>query len=119
MKRLTARREDGKAIYACSLRWEAEDEQVILDRLAELEDKIENKKMIELPAPLGSELWHIEMPSYKDSNGKSWTVCTYKGAKVKKLKYKLSLSNLYMVIDGHYFLTKEEAEAKLKEANKD
>lgn len=46
MERLTARREDGKAIYACSLRWQAENEQTILDRLAELEDKIDSGELI-------------------------------------------------------------------------
>lgn len=85
-----------------------------IQRLAELEDMIDGGQLIKLPAPLGSELWHIEMPSYKDSNGKKWTMCTYKGAKVKKLKDKLSLSNLHMVIDGYYFLSKEEAENKLQ-----
>lgn len=46
-KRFTVRREDGKAMYACSLRWEAEDEQTILERLAELEDKIESGLLID------------------------------------------------------------------------
>ncbi len=45
MKRLTTRREDGKVIYACSLRWKAEDEQTIIDRLAKLEDKIESGEL--------------------------------------------------------------------------
>ncbi len=57
-ERLTTRREDGKAIYACSLRWEAEDEQTILDRLAELEDKIESGKMID--CPYGDKVWVID-----------------------------------------------------------
>lgn len=72
-------------------------------------------EIVELIAPLDSELWEIECPKYKDDKGNIWTSLTYKDAKVVKSKYKLSLSNYGMLLKGHYFLTEKEAEARLKE----
>lgn len=85
----------------------------IVRRLAELEDKIENGTLVELPAPLGSELWTIEYPTHK--RGKETViVLSAKNATVVRNKYPLSFSNLDM-IGKHYFLTREEAEKRLEE----
>lgn len=85
-------------------------------RLAELEDKIENGTLVELPAPLGSELWTIEYPTYKKGK-ETVTVLSVKNATVERTKYPLSLSNLDMV-GKYYFLTREEAEKRLEELKK-
>lgn len=84
-----------------------------IDRLAELEDEIENGTLVKLPAPLGSELWHIELPKSKIGTD-TVTVLDYSRAKVEKNYYPLSLSNVDMV-GKHYFLTREEAEKRLEE----
>lgn len=72
-------------------------------------------EIVELIAPLDSELWEIECPKHKDDKGNIWTSLTYKDAKVVKSKYKLSLSNYDMLLKGYYFLTEQEAERRLAE----
>lgn len=50
-ERLTTRFDDGRPAYACSFRWEPENEEDLLDRLAELEDMIEQGKLVEKIEP--------------------------------------------------------------------
>lgn len=90
--------------------------QEAVNRLAELEDEIENGTLVELPAPLGSELWTIEYPTHKKGK-ETVTVLSVKNATVERVKYPLSLSNLDMV-GKYYFLTREEAEKRLEELRK-
>lgn len=90
--------------------------QEAVNRLAELEDKIENGTLVELPAPLGSELWYIALPKGKIGRD-IVTVLDYNRATVKKNCYPLSLSNVEMV-GKHYYLTREEAEKRLEELRK-
>lgn len=84
-----------------------------IDRLAELEDELENDTLLKLPAPLGSELWTIKYPTHKHGK-ETVTVLSDKLATVEKCKYPLSLSNIEMV-GKYYFLTREEAEKRLEE----
>lgn len=82
-------------------------------RLWELENQIAKGELLKLPAPLGSELWTIEYPTHKIGK-ETVTTLSAKRAMVEKYKYPLSFSNLDMV-GKYYFLTKAEAEQKLKE----
>ncbi len=75
-------------------------------------DKIESGKLVELPAPLGSELWTIKYPTRKIGR-ETVTTVSPKNATVEKCRYQLSFSNVNMV-GKYYFLTKAEAEARLK-----
>ncbi len=91
--------------------------------LAELEDKIENGTLIELPCKVGDKIYHLS----------SKTICE---EVVKQIKYviyngEIDLLNSHIMTDDIYskdynfyrlsklgksvFLTKAEAEAKLKE----
>ena len=87
------------------------------NRLAKLEDKIENGTLIELPCKVGDKIWYISM--------------LWRDGKFMGEIYDANVSGFY-VSDGliqieddiiyHYhnygeevFLTREEAEAKLKE----
>ena len=81
--------------------------------LAEFEDKLESGLLVELPAPLGSGLWTIEYPTHKIGK-ETVTTLSPQRATVKKHKYPLSFSNLEMV-GTYYFLSKEQAEIRLKE----
>lgn len=84
--------------------------------LGELEmfyDKLESGQLVELPAPIGSPLWHIKSPERIDDDGNVWTVCTYKGATIEKCDYGLSLSTISH-LGSIWFLSKEEAEQRLK-----
>lgn len=87
--------------------------QEAVNRLAELEDELENDTLLKLPAPLGSELWTIKYPTHKHGK-ETVTVLSDKLATVEKCKYPLSLSNVEMV-GKYYFLTREEAEKRLEE----
>ena len=89
--------------------------KLFLTALCELEDKLESGQLIELIAPLDSELWEIECPKHRTPKGDIYTSLTYKDAKTIKTKYRLSLSNYDMLLKGYYFLTEQQAEARLKE----
>ncbi len=77
----------------------------IYNRLAELEDKIENRTLIELPCQVGDTVYHIDNVGDEIHEGK-----------IKKIIYDLG----YMAFDETaigtgIFLTKEAVEAKCKE----
>lgn len=124
-KRVTERNDKSEAIYKTktnadsiveNFKIHAIREGEVLDRLAELEDKIENGTIIELPCKVGKEIYYISM-IWRDGNF------------IGEI-YKANVSGFY-ISDGfiqieddiiyHYhnygeevFLTKAEAEAKLK-----
>ena len=92
-------------------------EQIIINRLAELENKIENGTLVELPCKVGDKIWYISM--------------LWRDGKFAGEIYDANVDGFY-ISDGliqieddiiyHYhnygeevFLTREEAEAKLKE----
>lgn len=96
------------------------------NKLAELEDKLENGTMIELPCKLGTKVF--EMNSYYDCKIDAFCEChdfSLRGEKAciccenntKKNVVNTSYFNLNMRdrIGKTVFLTKEEAEARLKE----
>ena len=108
MERLTARTEDGEVIYSGNVIDKSLDyEQTILDRLAELEDKLESGRMLELPFPEQPYAYHIVK-----------SVSKYK--KVVWLKRRITWASLiygiaYRGNDGLYFQTAAQAEVRLKE----
>lgn len=131
-KRLTKRYKDGTSgtikqpqseyiatVYDEQLRINNE----VLDRLCELEDKIENGTLIELPCKVGDEIYHLSDKKISKET-------------VKQIKYiidngEIDLLNSYIMTDDIYskdynfyrfskfgksiFLTKTEAENRLKE----
>ena len=86
--------------------------QKAIDRLAELEDKIENRTLIELPCKVGDKVFSIWA-----GIGQDYTI------KDDIVWYLTVRHNLYITTDyiedgllgAEVFLTKEQAEAKLKE----
>ena len=119
-KRLTERYIDEQGTNCVrKLAWDGE----ILHRLAELEDKIENGTLIELPCKVGDKVYHLSCKTISEEivSQIKYTICNGE----------IDLSNSHIMTDDLYdkdynfyrvsklgkslFLTKVEAEAKLKE----
>ena len=115
-KRLTERAGKGVAIKETS----ANDNKSIwnaIERLAELEDKIENQTLIKLPCKVGDKVYVIdrnnnliemEIISYMATN----KYVVYSAKHIEE-EYIYSLYDSELNYD--WFLTKSEAEQKLKE----
>ena len=132
-ERLTQRMSDGTAVfaeksksfYSAQIYEEAREKNAqILDRLCDLEDKICEGKIVELPCKVGTSVWFAtcvcdeigkekydalegEVISFSMQKGRLWVYCRYKCG----LTY-------WHTIDGfkaEVFLTPEEANKKLKE----
>lgn len=122
-ERLTARVEN-KVIFAGDLLNTPNYEKAIIDRLAELEDKIESGKLVELPCKVGDPIYYTKyFCDYKGCSQKEqWACCGCKEMierEKRKEKFvivekKFALSDLPLV-EEKYFTTKEAAEAKLAE----
>jgi hypothetical protein len=102
-KRLTTKDEEGNwQVWEDDYSHPFEALQVAIDRLAELEDKIEQGTMIEIPTQ--EFVFHIS----KSKNG------NYVVRKISKYYY----MSVYACADGimnKWFSTREEAEKRLKE----
>lgn len=95
----------------------APDEE-ILERLAELEDKIENGTLVELPCKVGDTIYEV----FKTINRRLFSktkvekiIITEKGLKLKLARnsvYETAISSLGKTL----FLTEAEALKKIKEA---
>ena len=103
MDRLTRRSANGTGVYATpsgeSVKWE-NNRHNVLQKLAEYEDLEEQGRLIKLPCKVGTDIYYIlgipnETPCTIDS-------CVFE------------LSDIHE-IGKTLFLTREEAEAKLKE----
>lgn len=85
----------------------------VYNRLAELEDKIENGTLIELPCKVGDTLYIIFKRQWSVANGTTyWNI----------QKTKLTYGNMDRVIKEYgefVFLTREKAEKRLKELKND
>ena len=101
--------------------------QKCFDRLGELEDKLENGTLIELPCKLGTKVF--EMNSYYDCKIDAFCECPDFSLRGKKACIRCENNTKKNVVITFYFnlnmrdrigktvfLTKEEAEQKLKEA---
>lgn len=105
----------------------------IIHRLAELEDKIENGTLVELPCKVGDTVWTINCwQEYgKKELGEPYSVTRYELHENKcscieindKNCYRGEISIIarekYKGITPYVFLTKAEAEAKLRELKGD
>lgn len=80
---------------------------IVINRLAELEDKIENGTLVELPCKVGDTVWELDL---------------FSKAKIREIKARNLLQIFHWIDDESFgkflFLTKTEAEEKLKELEK-
>lgn len=89
----------------------------LYNRLAELEDKIENRKIIELPCKAGDTIYEVfknHKPPFIQHTKVEKIIITEKGLKLKLARnsfYETSIASLGKTL----FLTEESAEAQLKE----
>ena len=105
MERLTERKEDGKAITKTL------EFQYLIDKLANYEDKEENGLLIEVPYPVGTLIYlPFKLQGVKQDRIIRWQV-NNKGL----MFYSHGTAYLPDAIGKTVFLTKEEAEEKVKE----
>lgn len=108
-ERLTIKDKDGNwQVWEDDYSHPFEALQTAIDKLAELEDKIENGTLIEVPCKVGDTVYFIVKRRHK--------IGFEPYIFIKKTK--LTFYNLKKVLDGFnytVFLTKAEAEKKLKE----
>lgn len=122
-KRLTKR-----LLYSNAPFTEFASDNEVLERLAELEDKIENGTLIELPCAIGDKIYLIPSKTQFELNSLSSSFSKHNRV------YEMEVYQLYMNKNDYvlynfektasalgssygetWFLTKAEAEAKLKE----
>ena len=109
-KRLTYRANG--VLNSCAL-----SEIDLLRRLAELEDKIENRTIIELPCKAGDTIYEVfkyHKPPFIQQTKVEKIIVTEKGLKLKLARnsfYETSIASLGKTL----FLTEEAAEAQIKE----
>lgn len=90
------------------------------NRLAELEDKIENGTLIELPCKVGDIIYEVfkkHKPPFIQQTKVEKIIITEKGLKLKLARnsfYETSIASLGKII----FLTEDEARKKLEELEK-
>ena len=93
------------------------DYEKVVNRLAELEDKIENETLFDIPCKVGCAIYEVfknHKPPFIQQTKVEKIIVTEKGLKLKLARnsvYETSISSLGKTL----FLTEEEAEAKLKE----
>ena len=128
-ERLTRRMSDGTAVfaeesksfYSAQIYEEArEKNRQILDRLCEIEDKIEQGKLLELPCEIGDEKFAILPNTNVIVKGKVCTII-YQNEFLVDFAYKpeeYDYTAYAQLLPEELFDTYEEAEAKLKGADK-
>jgi tetrahydromethanopterin S-methyltransferase subunit G len=88
----------------------------VLQRLAELEDKIENGTLVELPCKVGDRIWVILGNNIFGRRVKSIVISQHSYIKTSNTNGWKELEIYHKEEFGvKWFLTKAEAEAKLKE----
>ena len=121
-KRLTVRHpnSDYIAITETKQLQETRESKIVLNRLAELEDKIMDGTLIELPCKVGDTVYSNERIMFEPLTVKVIVIH-------QSIKFPVSCTLIAMAKDGRaiyfpsdnfnedWFLTKTEAEAKLKE----
>ena len=86
--------------------------QETIDRLAELEDKIENGTLVELPCPIRTMVYYIA--SFEN---KIWFREKRKyGCTIMEIPFELEMLDSY---GNNWFLTREEAEKRLLELQRE
>ena len=118
-ERLTTKDEEGNwTIWEDDYSHPFEALQVAIERLAELEDDLESGKIVRLPCKVGDTVWVIT-ECYNSIKGKNNYFINKR--KVEAIEFNERCFLLLCNDGGHYilgrrtFLTREEAEKKLKE----
>ena len=95
--------------------------EMIINRLAELEDKIENGTLVELPCKVGDTVYEVfqehRSPFIQETKIEKIVIVGEKGLRLRLARnsfYETAISSLGKTV----FLTRAEAEAKLKELQK-
>lgn len=119
-KRLTIRHEDGSHSFMYDYNATTPPIKTLLDRLAELEDKIEEGTLVDLPCKVGDTIYEVlknHRPPVIQQTKVEKIIITEKGLKLKLARnsvYETSISSLGETL----FLTEAKALKKLKEMEK-
>ena len=131
-ERLTRRMSDGTAVfaeksksfYSAQIYEEArEKNRQILDRLCEIEDKIEQGKIVELPCEIGQTVYKVTYPYRAEPKVTEFIVCGFNYC--RNAKHKM-IMNLHLALKANrklkhtaklkdIYFTPEEANKMLKE----
>ena len=84
----------------------------VVKRLGELEDKIENGTLIELPCKVGDTVWYIKSYGFGRYQVEDMVVA---GFNFSRYEDAIWVVGLYEEQSSHIYLTKAEAEKKLEE----
>lgn len=103
-------------------KWQEENQQ-LKDRIAELEDKIENGTLIELPYKLGTKLYFIVLNTFggyfEIFETELWVYVSRYKDEFGRVDFAIEINDVdfdYETwVTAHCYSTKVEAEAKLKE----
>lgn len=90
----------------------------IYNRLAELEDKIEQGTLIELPCKVGDTVYTVKRKALRTHwDEHRYIVDDWDEWKVCELQFSLTLWECGGILGKDYYLTREEAEKRVKELN--
>ena len=110
-KRVTIRHEDGSYSFMYDYNATTPPIKTLLDRLAELEDKIEDGTLVELPCKVGDTIYEVfknHKPPFIQQTKVEKIIITEKGLKLKLARnsvYETAISSLGKT----FFLTETEA----------
>jgi hypothetical protein len=118
MERLTRRSANGTGVYATPsgepIEWE-NNRHNVLQKLADYEDLEEQGRLVKLPCKIGDEVYNItwwdDVQEKVVVKGKAYCRTVHKHKVTKSTFTCFDINNFGKTV----FLTKEEAEAKLKE----
>lgn len=116
-KRVTIRHEDGSHSFMYDYNTTTPPIKTLLDRLAKLEDKIENGTLVDLPCKIGDTIYEVfknHKPPFIQQTKVEKIIVTEKGLKLKLARnsvYETSITSLGKTL----FLTEAKALKKIKE----
>ena len=116
-KRITIRHEDGSYSFMYDYNATTPPIKTLLDRLAELEDKIEDGTLVDIPCKVGDTIYEVfknHKPPFIQQTKVEKIIITEKGLKLKLARnsvYETSIASLGKTL----FLTEAKALKKLKE----
>ena len=116
-KRVTIRHEDGSHSFMYDYNATTPQIKILLDRLAELEDEIEDGTLVKLPCKVGDTIYEVfknHKPPFIQHTKVEKIIITEKGLKLKLARnsvYGTAISSLGKTL----FLTETEALKKIEE----
>ena len=116
-KRVTIRHEDGSHSFMYDYNATTRQIKILLDRLAELEDEIEDGTLVKLPCKVGDTIYEVfknYKPPFIQQTKVEKIIITEKGLKLKFARnsvYETAISSLGKTL----FLTETEALKKIEE----